>query len=102
MLDISIAITLVAVAIVLVAGFLKYKAVTSERRMKEMFQRAGLDPKIATQADSESIIREVRRRCRKCQSEDICERWLADGDGGDNTFCPNAQVFAELSRASQP
>ncbi len=101
MFDISIAIILVVVAIALVAWFLKYKAGTSERRMKEMLQRAGLDPKIAIQDDSESIIREVRRRCRKCQSEDICERWLAGEEGGDNAFCPNAQVFEELNRASQ-
>ena len=101
MFDISIAIILVVVAIALVAWFLKYKAGTSERRMKEMLQRAGLDPEIATQVDSESIIREVRRRCRKCQSEDLCERWLAGEEGGDNAFCPNAEVFEELNRASQ-
>ncbi len=98
MFDISIAIILVSVAIALVAWFLKYKARTSEKRMKEMLQLAGLDPEILTQGDSESIIREVRRRCRKCQSEDLCERWLA---GEDNAFCPNAQVFEELNRASQ-
>ncbi len=101
MFDISIAIILVAVAIAIVAWFLKYKAGTSERRMKEMLQRAGLDPEIATQVDAESIIREVRRRCRRCQSEDFCERWLAGEEGGDNSFCPNAQVFEELKRASQ-
>lgn len=98
MFDISIAIILVTVAIALVALFLRYKAGASERRMKEMLQRAGLDPEIATQADSESIIREVRRLCRKCQSEDLCERWLAGEVGGDNAFCPNAQVFEELKR----
>ena len=101
MFDISIAIILVVVAIALVAWFLKYKAGTSERRMKEMLQRAGLDPDIATQVDSETIIREVRHRCRKCQSEDLCERWLAGEEGGDNAFCPNAEVFEELNRASQ-
>ena len=96
MFDISIAIILVVVAIALVAWFLKYKAGTSERRMKEMLQRAGLDPEIATQVDSESIIREVRRRCRKCQSEGLCERWLAGKAEGNNDFCPNAQVFEAL------
>ena len=101
MFDITIAIILVVVAIALVAWFLKYKAGTSERRMKEMLQRVGLDLEIANLVDSESIIREVRRRCRKCQSEDLCERWLAGEEGGDNIFCPNAQVFEELNRASQ-
>jgi len=99
--DISIAIILVAVAIALVTWFLRYKTGTSERRMKKMLQRAGLDPEIANLVDSASIIREVRRRCRKCQSEDLCERWLAGEEGGDNIFCPNAQVFEELNRASQ-
>ncbi len=101
MFDISIAIILAAVAIALVTWFLRYKAGTSERRMKEMLQRVGLDPEIANLVDSESIIREVRRRCRKCQSEDLCERWLAGEEGGDNIFCPNAQFFEELNRASQ-
>ena len=100
MVDIGITVILAAVAIGLVVVFLKYKSGTSERRMRQMLQRVGLDPEIATQPDSESIIREVRRRCRKCQTEDICERWLAGEEGGDNVFCPNAQVFEELQRAS--
>jgi len=98
--DIIIAIIMVAIVTALVAFFLKYKADTSERRMKKMLQRIGLDPEIFTQADSESIIREVRRRCRKCESEDLCERWLASEEGGDNDFCPNAKVFEELKRTS--
>ena len=101
MFDISIAVTLVAVAAALVAWFLKYKAGTSERRMMRMLQCAGLDPEFARQADTESIIGEIRRRCRKCQSEDLCERWLAGLEKGDNIFCPNAPVFEELKRASK-
>ena len=101
MFDISIAVILVVVAAVLVTWFLKYKAGTSEIRMMRMLQCAGLDPEFARQADTETIIGEVRRRCRKCQSEDLCERWLAGREEGSNIFCPNAQVFEELKRASQ-
>ena len=101
MFEINIAIILVIAAAVLVALFLKYKARSSEKRMMLMLQCAGLDPEIANQADTETIIKEVRRRCRKCQSEDLCERWLAGVEDGSNIFCPNAEVFRELKRAGQ-
>jgi len=101
MSDISIAIILVLFAVIVVTLFLRYKAGSSERRMMQMLQRAGLDPEIATQGDTEAIIREVRRRCRKCQSEDLCRRWLAGEEEGQNTFCPNAEVFRELNRAGR-
>jgi hypothetical protein len=101
MFEINVAIILVIVAAALVAWFLKYKASSSEKRMMLMLQCAGLDPEIATQADIKTIISEVRRHCRKCQSEDVCQRWLAGIEEGGNIFCPNAQVFEELKRASQ-
>jgi len=98
MSDISIALILVIVAAALVFWFLKYKAGSSERRMMQMMQRIGLDPEIATHGDTEDIFREVRRRCRRCQSEGQCEMWLAGAKDGDNVFCPNAQVFEELRK----
>ena len=98
MSDISIALILVIVAAALVFWFLKYKANSSERRMTQMMQRIGLDPEIATHGDTEDIFREVRRRCRRCQSEGQCEMWLAGAKDGDNVFCPNAQVFEELRK----
>ena len=98
MTDVSIAITMVVVAVVLVAWFLRYKAGSSERRMKRMMQHYGLDPASASQGDVETIIREVRRRCRKCQFEGHCERWLAGKESGTSGFCPNARVFEELTR----
>ena len=100
MSDISIAVILVIVAAALVFWFLKYKANSSERRMIKMMQHIGLDPEIATQGDSENIIKEVRRRCRRCQSEGQCEMWLVGAKEGGNDFCPNAQVFEELKLAS--
>jgi len=98
MSDISIAVILVIVAAALVFWFLKYKANSSERRMKRMMQHIGLDPEIANQGDTESIFKEVRRRCRRCQSEGQCEMWLASMNDEANDFCPNAEVFEELKR----
>ena len=100
MSDISIAVILVTVAAALVFWFLKYKANSSERRMMQMMQRIGLDPELATQGDTESIFKEVRSRCRRCQSEGQCEMWLVGAKDGGNVFCPNAQVFEELKQAS--
>lgn len=101
MSEISIAIILLVVAAALVVWFLKYKSNSAERRMMEMLQRCGLDSEIATQGDTEVVINEVRRRCRKCQTEDQCERWLAGVEEGGNVFCPNAQVFEELKQVSK-
>jgi hypothetical protein len=36
-------------------------------------------------------MKEVRQRCRTCSTEDVCERWLAGEEAGENIFCPNAQ-----------
>jgi hypothetical protein len=96
MTDAYIAIILVVVGIVLVISFLRYKAKTSEKRMLQMLRTAGLDPEITVHDGSEAIMREVRRRCRKCQSEGLCEQWLAGKVEGNNDFCPNAQVFEAL------
>lgn len=101
MSDAYIAITLVLVGVVLVVLFLRYKANTSESRMIKMMHQLGLDPEIVMQGDSESIIREVRRRCRRCQSEGLCEQWLAGEIGKDSYFCPNKSVFEELKRVSR-
>jgi len=98
--DVGIAIVLLIVAAALVAWFLKYKAGSSERRMRRMMLHFGLDPEIAAQGDSESIVREVRRRCRKCQFEGHCERWLDGKESGNGSFCPNSRIFEELARIS--
>ena len=62
-----------------------------------MLKNAGLDPEIITQGTTEVIIKEVRSRCRKCQAEDVCERWLEGKEIGENDFCPNAGVFRMLA-----
>jgi hypothetical protein len=98
MLDISITIILAVIAIALASWFLRYKANSSEKRMQRMMQHLGLSSDISSQSDTREIIREVRKRCRKCQSEGVCERWLTGTENGDNAFCPNAQIFEELKK----
>lgn len=99
--EISAAIVMVAVTVALIVWIRRYMAGASERRMMSMLQRAGLDPEIAMQGDTEAITKEIRRRCRRCDSEALCERWLAGEEKGENVFCPNAQVFEELARTTE-
>jgi hypothetical protein len=94
------AIAMVGVAFALVFAYRRYLAVNSERRMRAMLKSVGLDPAIATSGDMETIMKEVRQRCRSCASEDVCERWLAGNEEGDNAFCPNSKVFEELKKFS--
>lgn len=96
-IEIVISVLMIAVAVVMIIQFQRYKTGASERRMKEMLKNAGLDPDIVTHGTTEVIIKEVRSRCRKCQAEDVCERWLAGEETGGNEFCPNAGVFQMLA-----
>ena len=93
------AIVMAGVAIALVFAFRHYMAAQSERRMLGMLERVGLDPAIATSGDIQSIMSEVRRRCRSCSSEDTCERWLRGETGGKNDFCPNRAVFESIRKS---
>ena len=93
------AIALIAVAATAVAWFLRYKAHASDRRLVGMLKHAGVNPAITESNDAAAIIREIRRRCRRCQSEDVCQRWLAGGRVGGNDFCPNAQALELLAHA---
>lgn len=98
MFDFGIAIILAAIAVALVAWFFRHKASSSERRMQQMMRHAGLDPETVSDSDFGTIIEEVRKRCRRCQTEGRCERWLAGKEVGDNSFCPNKEVFEEIRR----
>ena len=93
----AMAIILAVAAISLAGWFLSYKAGRSETRMMSMLLRAGVDPEVIEDGDHESIMRAVRKRCRKCQAEDVCEHWLAGSYKEDNLFCPNAHVFRSLA-----
>ncbi|MEJ8567785.1 DUF6455 family protein [Elongatibacter sediminis] len=93
-----IAITLVFTAAAFTGLFLLYKSDMSQRRMRRMLRRNGLNPRILDEHDFETIAKRVRHRCEKCQSEDVCERWLAGELPGANDFCPNAQLFRDLKQ----
>ena len=98
-IDIIVALTMLAVSAILIFWFLRFKAGGSEKRMTRMMKRKGLDVDTTRLDDPvlKDIIRNVRARCRKCQSEDYCERWLSGEVEGENTFCPNANVFRQLA-----
>jgi hypothetical protein len=68
--------------------------------MMQMLARAGVDPEVARRGDTEAIIQDVRRRCGRCRSEALCDRWLAGKVEGDNSFCPNAQIFDLLKKTT--
>ena len=92
--EIGAAIIMVAVTVTLVVWFSRYLAAASGRRMMHMLTGVGVDPEVARQGDTEAIMRDVRSRCLRYRSEDLCDRWLAGKVEGDDSFCPNAQIFA--------
>jgi hypothetical protein len=98
--EIGVAIFMVAVSVALVVWFSRYVAATSQGRMMQMLARAGVDPEVARRGDTEAIIQDVRRRCGRCRSEALCDRWLAGKVEGDNSFCPNAQIFDLLKKTT--
>jgi len=95
--QIGMAVLLMAGALGLASWYWWYKNSRSEQRMVTMLVKMGVDPEVARDGDHEAIMRDVRKRCHRCQSEDVCERWLAGSYREDNLFCPNAQVFRALA-----
>jgi hypothetical protein len=71
----------------------------SDRRMMHMMALSGLDPGIATDADSETsaTLQAARTRCLECPCESSCDQWLAGQAEGDNDFCPNVATFRRLA-----
>ena len=98
--NILIGVLMVGVGLALTAWYFGYLGASSESRMLRMLERAGVDPEIARRNDKKLIINDVRSRCRKCQSEAECERWLAGDAGGENTFCPNHRIFSRLAKTT--
>jgi PP-loop superfamily ATP-utilizing enzyme len=96
--QIMAAVSMLGVAVILVVALRAYMAAASERRMKSMLERVGVDPVIVASGNATQIISDVRRRCHSCASESLCERWLAGEEQGGNDFCPNANVFATLRK----
>ena len=78
--------------------------------MVSMLEHVGLDAAIAERGDSDTIVgfaietamKKIRQRCRACSTIDLCERWLAGNEDGDNGFCPNAGAFNELKMICGP
>ncbi len=103
MFEITIAIIMLVISVVMLVGINRYLAAASTSRMTDMMRRLALDPGIGTNGDSrtEAIMKEVRQRCRKCQAEDVCERWLLGEIKGRNSFCPNAHIFRMLARTAE-
>ena len=91
-------VVLVGVAVILIFAYRKFLAVNSERRLRAMLESVGLDQAIASNGDTEAVMSAVRRRCRSCASEAVCERWLAGDEQGDNAFCPNSRLVAMLKK----
>ena len=100
MFEIGAAILMVAVGVALVVWYSKYLAAASRGRMLRMLTSAGVDPEVARHGDAETIMRDVRGRCERCRSEDLCDRWLAGTVEGDNSFCPNAAIFRMLTKVT--
>ncbi len=94
----------VLTGVVFFVSWFSHMRSVSARRMMRMMERVGLDPIIATRTypqtlaypQTEAIMKQSRRRCRGCQSEGLCERWLAGEVKRDNSFCPNSQTFITL------
>ena len=100
MIQAFVGVAMIGVALILVFAMRSYMASTSERRMTSMLERVGIDPAIASTGDSAQIVKEIRRRCHTCATEDVCERWLSGEEKGGNDFCPNASVFATLRESA--
>ena len=95
--EISFAVLTVALSVGLVVWFWRDLAAASDRRTMNMLASAGVG--YVPPGDG-ATMQDVRRRCRRCSSEGLCERWLAGSVGGDNSFCPNAQVFRKLTNTA--
>lgn len=97
--QVTFAILLIGLNVAIFIWFQGTEAAGSARRMMSMMTRIGLDRGTVTSKDRQTsaVMDETRRRCRNCPREDLCERWLAGGVGGNNDFCPNAAIFKSLA-----
>ena len=101
LIQVIAAIAMTGIALAIILGFWRYLTVNSERRMLAMIDSVGLDAEIATSGEIPDIMKKVRQRCRSCPTEAVCERWLLRNEKGDNSFCPNAEVFEVLKSYSR-
>lgn len=91
--EISAAIVMLGLTVTLLACFFRMNRAASWWRRTRMMSRLGLDPLGTDSRQPTAIMKDVRKRCSRCPSEALCERWLAGEVGGNNLFCPNADTF---------
>ncbi|MDP2620892.1 MAG: DUF6455 family protein [Hyphomicrobiales bacterium] len=101
--EINIAMIMVAASVAMVVWFQGYLATASASRMARMMARIGMDPAIATggRPQSAAILKQMRQRCRRCPSEDLCDRWVAGTVKGGNSFCPNVRAFGLFAKTAR-
>lgn len=97
----GMAIFMVAFIVALVVWFFRHAAAASEKRLMHMLTRAGVDLEFSRHDDTWAILQVARVRCSGCRFEDLCDRRLAANVEGDNSFCPNAQIFRILKRITR-
>ncbi len=68
----------------------------SAKRMTAMMTRVGVGAAALGDPRTLPMRKLARRRCRRCSSINLCERWSAGKVEGGNSFCPNAQAFRLL------
>lgn len=97
------AIAMVSLAVALLAWFYREKTAASAWRRTRMLHRVGLPPDIDGHGrfQTRTLMGRARRRCNRCPSEALCERWLAGEEPGDNLFCPNAETFKIVRQNEQ-
>ena len=98
-IQIEIAVLMVAASIALFMWLQGSMAAASAGRLMRMITRVGLDPGIVARRDLRSVnlMKGVNERCARCPREDHCERWLAGQLEGGNAFCPTARGFDALA-----
>ena len=102
LIQISVAIIMLVAAVAVIVWHRSSVAAVSaasSRRMMDMMEHFGLDPRAVTHGGRESraVGKYLGRECSRCRHGDHCERWLAGKAKGSNTFCPNAEAFRILA-----
>ena len=92
----SVAIIVVGVVAALIMRPRPNTAAASAKRLMAMMTRAGVRAAALGDPRTMAMRKQARRRCRRCSSNDLCERWLAGKVEGGNSFCPNAQTIRLL------
>jgi len=92
---------IISVASMMIAVRYGLQGVVSGRRMYRMMLTCGVDDATARNPDRllDIDMRAARKRCRRCPSPEICDRWLNGEAVPGNDFCPNAARFMAAAEA---